>query len=153
MSDGGRAESRRSLTVLFVDDYPEYVEAGEEYLQTVDERLSVLPETRAAAALDRIESDSVDCVVCDYEMPEMSGLELLAAAREARPGLPFILLTGHELERVDGCVEDGATDVLQKGSGTHTFEALRTRIRELAPADGEVEGGVEAGFHFDNIRG
>ena len=165
MSDGGRGEAGGDVTVLFVDDYPEYVAAGEEYLETVDDRLSVVPETGVAAALELIETGHVDCVVCDYEMPEMSGLELLDAAREAHPELPCILLTGHEPERVEAGVEAEATDVLQKGSGTHTFEELRTRIRELVLARGE--GGSEeagegddedagesgAGFHFDNIPG
>ena len=53
MSDGGRAGARGELRVLFVDDYPEYLEAGEEYLETVDDDIEVLPETDAAAALDR----------------------------------------------------------------------------------------------------
>ena len=161
MSEGGRGADRDDLTVLFVDDYPEYVAAGEEYLETVDDDIEVVPETRAAAALEHVSRERVDCVVCDYQMPEMSGLELLAAVREERPGLPFLLLTGHAPEDVAERAAEEATDVLQKGSGTHTFEAVRTRIRELAPAESDsdsesesetgAESGAEAEFYFDNL--
>lgn len=143
MSDGGRAGARGELRVLFVDDYPEYLEAGEEYLETVDDEIEVLPETDAAAALERLARERVDCVVCDYEMPEMTGLELLESAREERPEVPFILLTGHEPDHVASRVDAEATDVLQKGSGTSTFEELRSQVRELS--------GAESEFSLDSI--
>lgn len=142
MSDRGRGSFEGELTVLFVDDYREYVEAGAEYLESVDDAISVLQETSADAALERLSSDGVDCVVCDFQMPEMSGVEFLESAREQRPRLPFILLTGHETERLEASVGAGGTHVIQKGSGTHTFEQLRTQIRELAPR--------KSGFCFDN---
>lgn len=145
MSDRGDVVVDGDLTVLFVDDYAEYVEAGEEYLECVDDAITVLPETCAAAALDRLSGGAVDCVVSDYEMPEMSGVELLESAREEHPQLPFILLTGHDPGRLESSVDGTQTSVLQKGNGTHTFEQLRSQIREIASAD--------TGFCFDNAPG
>lgn len=145
MTDGGRGSVDGELTVLFVDDYPEYAKAGEEYLERVDDAMEVLPETCAEAALERLSTGAVDCVVCDYEMPKMSGVELLESAREEQPMLPFILLSGHEPDRLAASVDGGDAVVLQKGSGTHTFEQLRAEIRELAPA--------ETGFCFDDAPG
>jgi len=142
MSDGGTAVGDE-LTVLFVDDYPEYVTAGTEYLERVDDGITVLPETDPEAALSRLARESVDCVVCDYEMPEMDGVELLEAARRDDPELPVVLLTGHDTDQFERAVGDDATAVLQKGSGAQTFEQLRATLREVTAA--------EAGVCFDNV--
>jgi CheY-like chemotaxis protein len=141
MDHRGKADGGGEFTVLFVDDYAEYA-AGRAYLERVDEGLTVLPETSGEAALARLSREPVDCVVCDYRMPGMSGVDLPEAAREERPGLPFVLLTGHELDRLDPAVGDGATEVLQKGSGTNTFRELRATVRDLAS--------TQTGFCFDN---
>lgn len=144
MDQGVDGVAGDDLTVLFVDDYRAYARAGEEYLESVDDDISVLPETCAASALERLDDESVDCVVCDYQMPEMSGDEFVESAREAHPGLPVIVLTGHEPERLESNVAEGETTVLQKGSGTHTFEELRREIRDVSTP--------ETGFRFDNVR-
>ena len=40
-----------------------------------------------------------DLVVCDIELPEVSGLEVLRRAKEAQPEQPALLMTAHE--RID----------------------------------------------------
>lgn len=44
-------------------------------------------------ALDAAER--FDCVVTDIQMPGLSGIHLLRALRERRPGLPVILITAY----------------------------------------------------------
>ena len=46
-------------------------------------------------ALDEIERQHFDLVVTDYQMPDMNGLELLAAVRQRQPETPVIMLTGN----------------------------------------------------------
>jgi two-component system, chemotaxis family, chemotaxis protein CheY len=49
----------------------------------------------AKEALDAIDAtDGFDLVVCDWNMPEVSGLDLFKAVHEMRPDLPFLMLTG-----------------------------------------------------------
>ncbi|HEX7967673.1 MAG TPA: response regulator [Stellaceae bacterium] len=45
-------------------------------------------------ALQRLATMSVDLVICDWNMPGMSGMELFRRARSLRPDLPFLMLTG-----------------------------------------------------------
>ncbi|HEX9489645.1 MAG TPA: response regulator [Stellaceae bacterium] len=47
-----------------------------------------------AQALRLLEAAPVDLVICDWNMPAMSGMELFARARSLRPDLPFLMLTG-----------------------------------------------------------
>jgi two-component system chemotaxis response regulator CheY len=39
-------------------------------------------------------SEEIDLVICDWNMPGMSGIELFDRIHAMRPGLPFLMLTG-----------------------------------------------------------
>jgi two-component system, chemotaxis family, chemotaxis protein CheY len=45
-------------------------------------------------ALELLATTPVDLVMCDWNMPAMSGMELFARARSLRPDLLFLMLTG-----------------------------------------------------------
>lgn len=51
------------------------------------------PDPRMALAM--AESQSWDLVITDVEMPNMTGLELLAALRRISPDIPVAVMTGH----------------------------------------------------------
>jgi len=46
-------------------------------------------------ALDILEKNAVDLVITDQAMPQMSGMQLIAAIKERWPNLPVILATGY----------------------------------------------------------
>ncbi|MFB6218967.1 MAG: ATP-binding protein [Halobacteriaceae archaeon] len=114
------------VRVLHVDDDEAFVSMAAEHLERESERLSVVTETDPGAALDRL--DGVDCVVSDFEMPGMDGVELLRAVREEYPDLPFVLFTGRGSEAVaSDAIEAGVSTYLQKG-GPDTYAMLANRI-------------------------
>ena len=84
-----------SLYILLVDDDPNVRE-------TVRRQLSRIPSWHVAevesgtAALDYIARYRVDVVVSDFDMPGMTGLELLELLRVAHPKIVRLLLTGHD---------------------------------------------------------
>jgi len=120
----------RAERVLHVDDDPDFAALTARYLAEVDEGLDVVTERRAADALERLEAEQFDCIVSDYQMPEMDGLEFLEAVRADDPDLPFILFTGKGSEEVASeAITAGATDYLQKGSGRGRYELLANRVR------------------------
>jgi len=47
-------------------------------------------------ALQRLEQEPAVCdlVICDWNMPGMSGIELFDRVNALKPGLPFLMLTG-----------------------------------------------------------
>jgi FixJ family two-component response regulator len=49
-----------------------------------------------AEFLMSIEHRVPDCVVLDLHMPGMSGFEVQSALARANPGLPVVVITGHE---------------------------------------------------------
>jgi CheY-like chemotaxis protein len=47
-------------------------------------------------ALDILRSDvKIDLMITDYSMPQMTGAELILAARQVRPDLPILLASGY----------------------------------------------------------
>ncbi|WP_136716159.1 PAS domain S-box protein [Halorientalis salina] len=127
--DGG------SVRVLHVDDEPDLVELSATYLERERADLTVVTETSAADALGRLDGAAIDCVVSDYDMPGMDGLEFLEAVRESHPELPFILFTGKGSEEIASeAITAGVTDYIQKEVGADQYTVLANRIERAVRA-------------------
>ena len=117
------------VCVLLVDDEPDVLELTKTFLGRVDDRLEIVTETSVDAGIVRLAEDDIDCVVSDYNMPGMNGLEFLELVRERDSESPFILFTGRGSEEVASeAVSAGVTDYLQKGTGHEQYELLANRI-------------------------
>jgi DNA-binding NtrC family response regulator len=125
--------------VLLVDDEPSVLFALKEVVQSRGwEALLARSGREALALLDR-----ADAVVTDFAMPDMDGMELLAAIRERDDTLPVLLLTAHGSERLAvRAIRAGAYEYVTKpfdvDETTLAIEralearALRVRNRHLA---------------------
>ncbi len=68
----------------------------------------------AASALPAIDA-GCDCVLTDYHMPEMNGVELMRRAARGRSRVNFILMTGNPSDEVSkDAFSAGASYVLHK---------------------------------------
>ena len=115
--------------MLHVDDDPDMTEVAARFLEREDPRLAVATESEPSTALDRLADETFDCVVSDYDMPRMDGLEFFEAVRGRHPDVPFVLFTGKGSEAVAGeAVSAGVTDYLQKESSTEQYRLLANRI-------------------------
>jgi PAS domain S-box-containing protein len=83
-----------SRTVLVVDDDSAVREVTASMLQ--DLGYLVIEAGSGRAALDLLSSEEpVDLLLADYAMPGMNGAETARAARELRPELPIVFITGY----------------------------------------------------------
>ncbi|WP_338742390.1 PAS domain S-box protein [Haloplanus salilacus] len=128
-SENSHVFGHDTVTVLCVDDDRALLELTADALETEDDRFRVLTEERPAAGIDRLEAEPVDCVVSDYRMPKMDGIEFLTAVRDRFPDLPFILFTGEGSETIASeAISAGATDYLRKRTGADQYTLLANRI-------------------------
>jgi PAS domain S-box-containing protein len=119
-----------AVRVLCVDDEPGFASLVATQLERHDDHLATDATTTPEAALDRFEAAPFDAVVSDYNMPGMSGLDLLAAVREIDPDVPFLLYTGRGSEEIaSDAITMGVTEYVQKDTGTDHYAVLTHRIR------------------------
>ncbi len=94
--------------------------------------LQVTTRTDPEDILAVFDPTEFDCVVSDYDMPRLDGLELYEELTEQfpHPDFPYILFTGRGGEEVAStALNAGLTGYLQKG-GTEQWDRLQNRIRE-----------------------
>ena len=117
-----------TIRLLHVDDDADMAELTATYLQRENDAFVVETETDPHVALDRL-ADDLDAIICDYEMPDMDGLEFLQEVRDEYPDLPFVLFTGQGSEEIASeAISAGVTDYLQKGYGPDVYAVLANRI-------------------------
>jgi PAS domain S-box-containing protein len=86
--------------ILLVDDDELVRELVAEQLEMAGYAvLSVEGGGKALASLDA--GEAVDLVLSDLSMPDMDGIALIQAARQRRPGLPAVLLTGFATSAIE----------------------------------------------------
>jgi two-component system chemotaxis response regulator CheB len=82
-------------------------------------------------ALAKVAQQSPDLIVLDVEMPEMDGLETLAALRRDRPRLPVIMYSSTTRRGAAATLDAlalGANDYVTKPTGQESPDAARRRI-------------------------
>lgn len=99
-------------TILLVDDDPALCEAIAFALETED--YSVRAYGSGEAALGEASPPQCDCVVIDYRLPGMDGLELLARLRTCGLRCPAIIITSNPTERLRRQVEDAGACLVEK---------------------------------------
>lgn len=117
--------------VLHVDDDAALLDIAATFLERADDRIRVTTETDPTKVVDIVGDRLVDCIVSDYDMPEMTGLDLLQQLQSRYPEHPFVLFTG--TQDADVAVEAlnvGATDYCRKQVGTEHYRVLAARIVE-----------------------
>ena len=68
-------------------------------------------------AIEQLQQDNFDLIICDWEMPEVSGLETLKYVRQDDnlKDIPFIMVTSvAEPNKIKQAVENGVTDYIVK---------------------------------------
>jgi len=84
-----------ALYILLVDDDSNVRDTVRRQLSRVAS-WHIAEADNGAAALEHCARYRVDVVVSDFDMPGMSGLELLELLRVAHPAIVRLLLTGHD---------------------------------------------------------
>jgi len=144
----------RSRILIVEDDRPQ-ADAVAEALQRVGHTCIVVTEPRRA--LEIMERDGFDLVITDLVMHEVSGMEILQAARRLDPGAEVIMITGHgTIETAVQAMRDGAWDFITKPLN---LAELRDRVakalehRRLVRRTAQLSEQLEERFGFEGIIG
>jgi two-component system, NtrC family, response regulator HydG len=88
----------KNLRILVVDD-------DRRMTRTLADILSMsghkpVEAASGAEALEKLRTQTFDCVLTDVRMPEMDGVELHRQLRLAQPGLPVVLMTAYAADEI-----------------------------------------------------
>ena len=126
------AEAGRDLIrVLHVEDDPNCREAIADQLS--DHGFVVRSFADAFSLADGLAvSSEADIILLDWDLPEISGIELLIELRQVGVNLPVVFLTGYGFKAQENLAfETGAVDFIDKARG---IEILARRLRRLLKA-------------------
>jgi response regulator RpfG family c-di-GMP phosphodiesterase len=129
-----------ALRVLIVDDEAPV----RKVMAAVLAQIGLPSETAASGeeALRILESQQIDAVISDLQMPGMSGMELLAKVRQNYPQMVFLVVTGVDDIRVGiQAMRQGADDYLVKPLqvDANILLASLTRALHVKHLEQEVE--------------
>jgi len=123
------AEPGRDLIrVLHVEDDPNCREAIADQLS--DQGFVVRSFADAMSLADGLAiSSEADIILLDWDLPEISGIDLLVELRQVGVNLPVVFLTGYGFKAQENLAfEAGAVDFIDKARGV---EILARRLRRL----------------------
>ncbi len=94
------------------------------------------------------EADDVVLIVCDWNMPQKTGIEFLREVRQSHPDLPFLLVTARaDQESILSAKTAGVTAYLRK---PFTLSDLKGRVTSLL---GLTQTGEMIPLHAEKDRG
>jgi PAS domain S-box-containing protein len=103
------------ISLLCVDDDIWILDALKKYFEQEPD-ITLQTSTSAMEALDLMNSQHFDAIICDYSMPDMDGIALLREIRSRGDDALFIIFTGRRLAHVAiETLNSGGNYYLQKG--------------------------------------
>ncbi|MBF6623992.1 MAG: two-component system response regulator [Pseudomonadales bacterium 32-61-5] len=127
------------VSVLVVDDAPFIRDLVKKGLRGQFPGIRIEEAVNGRKAQQMLERDRFDLILCDWEMPEMSGLELLFWCREQEKlkTLPFIMVTSRgDKENVVQAIQAGVSDFIGK---PFTNEQLTGKVRKALGRAGKLD--------------
>ena len=125
----------RTLKILIVEDQPDVREVIKGILMGIGVA-QIFEAENGSEAVEMIRTidDFADIVICDWNMPEMSGLEVLGEIRTTHPQLPFLMVTGrNDYASVMEARDKGVTAYISKPLSSVQLESkLRAIQRRTA---------------------
>jgi PAS domain S-box-containing protein len=120
--------------VLYVDDDEFMVEVVQRLLERSGFRVTACADAAQALALVSADPARFDLLVSDFNMPEMSGLELAAEVARLRPGLPIVLSSGYVTDELrQRAAALGVRALLKKENTVEELRGLLLRVLATRP--------------------
>ncbi|MEN6464107.1 MAG: response regulator [Syntrophaceae bacterium] len=123
-------EINKKMTILIVDDFATMRKVIRNLLKQVGYE-NIMEADNGEAGLAVLKSHKIDFVISDWNMPVMTGLELLKAVRADADiaKTPFLMVTAEALkENVVAAVKAGVSNYIVK---PFTAEVLNEKIEKI----------------------
>jgi two-component system chemotaxis response regulator CheY len=90
---------------------------------------TVIEAENGLMGLDKVRTDVPDLILCDWNMPEMTGIEFLRALRAEENPTAFGFVTSESTPAMrDQAIEAGAAFLLAKPFSTEDFQRFLAKV-------------------------
>ena len=127
------------VSVLVVDDASFIRDLVKKCLRNYFPGIRIEDAVNGKKAQAMLAREAFDLVLCDWEMPEMSGLELLSWCRQqdTLKGMPFVMVTSRgDKENVVQAIQAGVSGYVSK---PFTNEQLLTKVKQALHKVGKLD--------------
>ncbi|WP_456441827.1 sigma-54-dependent transcriptional regulator [Caldithrix abyssi] len=115
--------------ILIIDDEPAQLISLKSFLQR--RNYVVFTANSGTEGLNILKANSIDLVLTDYRMPDISGLEVVKATQKINPEIPVVVITAYsQIEEAVQVMKEGAFDYLSKPIDLDALEVLIKKARE-----------------------
>jgi two-component system sensor histidine kinase/response regulator len=142
------------LRVLMIDDDRVDRLAIRRALEQSGLAVDLQEAASAEEALEKVTTNTYDCLLLDHDLPGKSGTAMAALLRERGNHTPIVLVTGQQNEELlEAAVESGVTDFFPKGDLSPRRLALRIRFAvRIGRAEASSARAVEAAMQAARAR-
>ena len=143
---------KRKFTILLVDD-DQIIRKSMERILT-RETYGVAQAPDADTALHLLESEDINLVILDIEMPKRNGISLLRDIVRLYPDIPVIMLSGHgNISTAVEAIKLGASDFLEKPCAPKIIVQRLDLYRDLWQQHAESPNEEAPTFDFPGLIG
>lgn len=119
-------------TVLLVDDEPMVLEVGESLLKHLGYQVLTASGGNEALAIYRARKGTVDIIILDMIMPDMSGKDTFEQLKGIDAGVKVLLSSGYSIEgEASAILESGCNGFIQK---PFDIQRLASHVRDILDA-------------------
>ena len=146
---------KKDVRILVVDDEPTMADSLKQNL--IEEGYSVDIAATGAEAIELFDQGGHHLAICDLQLPDIDGLEVMRHIKDARPTTEVIVVTGHgSVPKAVEATKAGAFDFVDK---PFDFEELQLRVenalkqRELLTENANMRRQLSTRAEYFNIIG
>jgi CheY-like chemotaxis protein len=129
LPEDGASSAVHPIRVLLVDDEPTQMELTKLNLEEADHIITITLASTPVNALRLLSDQTFDCIISDFVMPVMNGIQLCVEVKKKWP-IPFIIYTARGSEEVaSAAFAIGVDDYVRKEPNLAHYQLLARRIR------------------------
>lgn len=120
----------KNMKILVIDDFSTMRRIVKNILRQLGFNV-ILEADDGSTGLDVLQKEKIDLIICDWNMPKMTGLELLKTVRadDGLQDIPFLMVTAEaQQENIIEAVKSGVNNYIVK---PFTAETLGKKIEMI----------------------
>ncbi|MGD1044482.1 MAG: PAS domain S-box protein [Bacteroidota bacterium] len=128
-----------ALSILLLEDDPSSIRLFTRKIQSAPVEMIVKDVRNKETFLRELESPQFDCIVLDYTLPDINGIEALRLVKEFAPGTPTIIYTGSVgEEKAVECMKEGASEFLLKTNSIRLVPAILSVVSQKRDREARI---------------